>query len=45
MFTLISFNCGKIGLFSSKCSYAKNSDSDEEEFPKKEKKYQKGNKK
>jgi hypothetical protein len=38
------FNCGKIGHFSSKFPYAKNSDSDEE-FSKKEKKYQNGNKK
>ena len=37
------FNCGKIGHFSNKCPYAKKSDSDEEEDPKKEKKYQKGN--
>jgi hypothetical protein len=42
---LMCFNCGKIGHFASKCPYAKNSDSDEEEVPKKEKKYQKGNKK
>jgi hypothetical protein len=35
------FNCGKIGHFSTKCPYAKNSESDEEEVPKKEKKYQK----
>jgi hypothetical protein len=39
------FNCGGIGHFASKCPYAKNSDSDEEEAPKKEKKYKKGNKK
>jgi hypothetical protein len=45
MLPLKCFNCGKIGHFASKCPYAKNSDSDEEEVPKKEKKYQKGNKK
>jgi hypothetical protein len=34
------FNCGKIGHFSSECPYARGSDSDdEEEVPKKEKKY------
>jgi hypothetical protein len=32
------FNCGKIGHFASKFPYAKNLYSDEEEFPKKEKK-------
>jgi hypothetical protein len=37
------FNCGKIGHFSNNCPYAKNLDSDEEEDPKKEKKYKKGN--
>jgi hypothetical protein len=36
------FNCGKIGHFSSKCPYARGLNSDnEEEVPKKEKKYQK----
>jgi hypothetical protein len=35
------YNCGKIGQFSSKCSYAKKLDSDEEEFSEKEKKYKK----
>jgi hypothetical protein len=44
-FPLICFNCGKICHFASKCPYANNSDSDEEEVPKKEKKYKKGNKK
>jgi hypothetical protein len=39
------FNFGKIGHFVNKCSYAKKSDSGEQEDPKKEKKYQKGNKK
>jgi hypothetical protein len=39
------FNCGKIGHFASKCPYARSLDSDEEEVPKKEKKYQKGDKK
>jgi hypothetical protein len=39
------FNCGKIGHFSNNCTYAKNSDCDEEEDPKKEKKYKKGNRK
>ena len=42
---LICFNCGKIGHFSNKFSYAKNTNSDEEESPKKETKYQKGDKK
>jgi hypothetical protein len=37
------FNCGKIGHFANKCPYSRKSDSDEEEDPKKEKKYQKGN--
>jgi hypothetical protein len=40
---LICFNCGKIGHFSTKCLYSKNSESDEEESPKKENKYKKGN--
>jgi hypothetical protein len=39
------FNCGKVGHFANKCPYVRNSDGDEEEYPKKEKKYQKGNKK
>jgi hypothetical protein len=39
------FNCGKIGHFANKCPYDKNLDSDEEEDPKKEEKYQNGNKK
>jgi hypothetical protein len=42
MLPLIFFYCGKIGHFSSKCPYAKKSNSDEEESPKKEKKYKKG---
>jgi hypothetical protein len=37
------FNCGKIGNFSNKYPYDNKSDSDEEEDPKKEKKYQNGN--
>jgi hypothetical protein len=37
------FNCGKIGHFENKCPYARNSYSDEEKYPKKENKYQKGN--
>jgi hypothetical protein len=37
------FNYGKIGPFAKKCPYAKSSYSDEEEYPKKEKKYQNGN--
>jgi hypothetical protein len=39
------FNFGKIGHFSNNCPYAKKSNSDEEEDPKKENKYQKGNRK
>jgi hypothetical protein len=39
------FNYGKIGHFSSKCPYARSLDSDEQEAPKKEKKYQKEDKK
>jgi hypothetical protein len=42
---LMCFNCGKVGHFSSKFPYAKNIYSDEEESPKKENKYQKGDKK
>ena len=34
-------NCGKVGHFASKFPYARGSYSDEEEVPKKEKKYQK----
>ena len=45
MFPLKYFNCGKNGHFANNFSYAKKSDSDEEEDPKKEKKYQKGSKK
>jgi hypothetical protein len=37
------FNCGKIGDFSNKFPYSINSYSDEEEEPKEEKRYQKGN--
>jgi hypothetical protein len=37
------FNCGKIGHFANKCPYARILDSDEEEEPKKEKRYKKGN--
>ena len=42
MIPLICFNCGKIGHFSSKFPYAKKSNNDEEESPKKENKYKKG---
>jgi hypothetical protein len=45
MFTLKCFNYGKIGHLDSKCPHDNNSDSDEEYVPKKENKYQKGNKK
>jgi hypothetical protein len=38
------FNCGKFGHFASKCIYARGSNSDEEEVPKKEKKSQKRDK-
>jgi hypothetical protein len=38
------FNCGKVGHFASKCPYARGSNSDEEEVPKKENKYQKRDK-
>jgi hypothetical protein len=43
MLPLKKFNCGGIGHFSSKCPH-KNKYSDEEESPKKGKKYQKGDK-
>jgi hypothetical protein len=43
MLPLKFFNCGGIGHFSSKFPH-NNKDSDEEEAPKREKKYQKGNK-
>jgi hypothetical protein len=45
MLPLMCFNCGKIGHFASKCHDDKKIDSDEEEGPKKEKKYKKGDKK
>jgi hypothetical protein len=38
------FNYGKVGHFSFKCPYARHSNSDEEEYPMKEKKYKKRNK-
>jgi hypothetical protein len=38
------FNCGRVGHFSSKCTYARGSYSDEEEVLKKENKYQKRDK-
>jgi hypothetical protein len=38
------FNCDGIGHFSSKFPYAKNKGSDEEEYPKRNKKNQKGDK-
>jgi hypothetical protein len=41
---LMFFNYGRFGHFSSKCIYAKNIDSDEEEAPKKENEYKKGEK-
>jgi uncharacterized coiled-coil protein SlyX len=41
MLQLKIFNCGGIGHFSSKCPH-KNKESDEEEYPKKKKKLQKG---
>jgi hypothetical protein len=37
------FDCGKIGHFENKCPYAKKSNSDEEDDPKKENKYQNTN--
>jgi len=43
MLPLKCFNCKKIVHFANKCPYAKNLDSGEEEDPKKENKYQKGN--
>jgi DNA-directed RNA polymerase subunit N (RpoN/RPB10) len=45
MLPLKCFNCGKIGHFENKFPYAKKLDSDEEEDPNKENKYQKGSKK
>ena len=39
------FNCGKSSHFSSKCPYFRSLYSDEEEVPKKEKRYKKGDKK
>jgi hypothetical protein len=43
MLPLKVFNCGKIGHFVNKCPYDKKSDSDEEDDPNKEKKYENGN--
>jgi hypothetical protein len=43
MLPLKCFNCGGIGHFSSKCLH-RNKDCNEEEFSKREKKFQKGNK-
>jgi hypothetical protein len=45
MLPLKCFNFGKIGHFANKCPYAKKSYSDEEKYPNKEKKYQKGKRK
>jgi hypothetical protein len=45
MLPLKFFNCVKIDHFSTKCPYAKNSNSNEEEVPKEKKKYKKGYKK
>jgi hypothetical protein len=44
MIPLKCFSCDGIGHFSSKFPYAKNKGSDKEEYPKKKKKIQKGDK-